>query len=131
MKKKIAIVACVLSLIMLFCSCGAKKAENVPESNEDTQNTSGSPDFFGLWMDSVSQRAAMTIFKTEKGDGYEIYISWAGSSSDASEWTMNAVFDSDKNILKYDDCLNKEVTYDENGNNIDEKIIYKQGKGYF
>lgn len=95
-------------------------------------------DFAGEYMDSVSQRATMTITKND--EGYEIIVRWANSASEETVWEMSpVVFEDDKlnykgeniTMYKYDDD-GKELIVDgaTAANNVGYFEI-KEGKLYW
>lgn len=138
MKKLFAIISLLLSCALLFAACG--KTVNEPEkpAAADTQETpeditsdtssDNASDICGVWVDVLSQRAALVVTKTDDGK-YEMNISWSDSAFVSEEWTMTCAFDGGK--YTYSDCVCKSVTFDEAGTVTDQKTLYENGSGSF
>ena len=92
----------LLAAIMVFalCACGAKS------------ETAEIPNIEGEYQDEVSQRAMLTMTKTE-GNAYDFVISWSSSATETTTWEGSGEFDGKK--LEYTDGVCETVVYDENG----------------
>lgn len=107
------------------------------DRGEDSSGISDEPEiiisdstfYIGTWYDSVSQRCFMTF--EEFGDGsYSVEIHWSSSASMDTVWYLVARSTGKSNELTYENCVNKNLFYDENGNLTDD-IIYLDGSGRF
>ncbi|MBO7405707.1 MAG: S-layer homology domain-containing protein [Clostridia bacterium] len=86
--------------------------------------------YVGLWVDSTSQRASMSIMSSAEYPYYDVAIHWADSAASAAEWTMKASYDANTGRLVYENGKMAYVTYDEGGKGTpDEK--WADGKGAF
>lgn len=71
-------------------------------------------DISGDWQDSWSERCTMSIY--DMGDNYySVYVSWASSATDYSEWTFSGYYDEADGILNYNDGLWVSYSEDEFG----------------
>lgn len=101
---------------------GSKVREAVPQ---------GKVNFIGGWQDSVGQRASMTVIPTQNEGDYAVLIRWGNSAFEASEWTMNAVFNTETAELDYQNGSKFERSYSEDGLAVTEKQLWSDGKGGF
>ena len=153
MKKRMIFLA-LLVCVCLLAGCG-KSAETQPPEQEtaaaaETETAApgkgaaapgeskvreavpqGKINFIGGWQDSVGQRASMTVIPTQEDGDYAILIRWGNSAFEASEWTMNAVFNTESAELEYQNGAKYERSYSEDGLAVTEKQVWSDGKGGF
>ena len=102
-----------------------------PETAEDfwDEEVGQNPvmNLIGGYMDKLSERASMFIncIGTDEAD---IMISWANSAFETVVWRMSGHYDTEANLIKYEDCVKTIETYDENGNGTFE-TVYENGTG--
>lgn len=80
----------------------------------------------GEWGDDVSQRCYMNIACED--NVYIGEIQWASSADFNTIWTFNAIYDSSKGGLVYQNGICKNYIYDESGNEETE-TVYTDGYG--
>lgn len=145
MKKTIALLlACVLCL-SLFAACGktetpaqsqqapaasqatpADSQETPSASQEDTAEPQRTlKDFAGSY---TADRCTITVEATSDTEG-TISVHWAGSVSEAYEWTMSGSFDCDTMRLSYSNGVKKCVVFNEDGTISEETVEYENGFG--
>ena len=134
MKILIALISVLLSCFILFAACGKNNNESEkpaatdkPETQEEVSSDNAS-DICGVWVDALSQRAALVVTKTDDGK-YEMNISWSESAFVSEEWTLTCAFD--EGSYNYFDCVCKSVTFNEAGQVTDQKTLYENGSGRF
>lgn len=98
--KKFMTLLLAAVIVFALCACGAK--------NE----TAEIPNIEGEYQDEVSQRAMLTMTKTE-GNAYDFVISWSSSATETTTWEGSGEFDGEK--LEYTDGVCETTTYDDNG----------------
>ena len=101
----------------------ATSAAGTSAASDDGQNPV--MNFAGNYQ---SGRCSLTITPSGKNEAV-ITATWGNSASSASEWTMHASYNGDTYRLLYGDCVKKTVTYDENGNVVNETVDYTGGVG--
>lgn len=94
-----------LLVLLLLCGCSSSKEEDIEPSIDIKE---------GSYYDSVSQRATLTVSKTD--EGYYLVVSWAQSSSQTNTWAMECKVDENK--LVYQGETTAVYTYDDDGNEM-------------
>ena len=138
MKKLIVLISVLLTCLILFVACGKNSIEpekttaaDGPETQEEVSSDTSSDnasDICGVWVDVLSQRAALVVTKTDDGK-YEMNISWSDSAFVSEEWTMTCAFE--EGGYNYSDCVCKSLTFGEAGQVTDQKTLYENGSGRF
>ena len=89
-------------------------------------------EFVGEWQDEVSQRATMSVKKTDQTGVYDILIHWGSGYNSAMQWRMTATAGAQDEILSYTDGVKAELTFPDDGDGEEqENIIWDDGTGYF
>jgi len=122
MKKLIS----VLVLIALLFSISAFAEDEWFVFAEDPNNLAGE------WVDTVSERAALTIFydgAAEDGNVYSVLISWSSSASATFEWFFTGYYeDIDDGCIVSTDCTKSLITFSEGDElEFDLTVLYENG----
>ena len=67
-------------------------------------------------------------------DGSEdasVLVTWSSSAWEHNEWQMSGPFDYETRTITYENATEKTVTFNDDGELEDEKVIYENGKGSF
>ena len=95
----------------------------------------------GEYQDETSGRAAATVIANTEAKCVNITVTWSGSATESTEWTMSAV--KEGNQLVYSDCakrttfssedMDEEGEGDEDGmgGGAEETVEYEGGSGSF
>lgn len=59
-----------------------------------------------------------------------IVIEWGGSAWSLGRWDMTGFVDPDTLTVEYSDCVSREVTYNDSGEEVGEEILYENGTGF-
>lgn len=86
-------------------------------------------DFIGSWEDETSQRASLEISQLED-EQYQILVSWSSSATENTEWRMTGRINN-VNDLEYMDGSKVNLTYDDDGNVVNEETVYSDAEGWF
>ena len=86
-------------------------------------------EFVGEWQDEVSQRAMMSVKKTDETGVYDVVIHWGGSYNSATEWRMQTFAGAQDEILSYENGVKVEAAFSEDGTEEDT-VIWENGTGY-
>ena len=88
-------------------------------------------EFVGEWQDSYSQRAVMSVKKTDETGVYDVLIHWGGSYNSAVQWRMQAVAGAQDEILYYENGVKAELTFPDDADAPEqETVIWDNGTGY-
>ena len=87
-------------------------------------------EYVGEWEDSVSQRAVMSIKKTDETGVYDVLIHWGGSYNSAMQWRMKAVAGAQDDILFYENGQKVEINFPDDGGEEQDTVIWDDGTGY-
>ena len=88
-------------------------------------------EFVGEWQDSYSQRAVMSVKKTDETGVYDVLIHWGGSYNSAAQWRMKAVAGAQDEILYYENGVKAELTFPDDADAPEqETVIWDNGTGY-
>ena len=117
----------------------AAAPEEDPEATADAVNEY--VNLAGEYQDETSGRAAATVIANTEAKCVNITVTWSGSATESTEWTMSAV--KEGNQLVYSDCtkrttfasedLDEEEEGDEDGmgGGAEETVEYEGGSGSF
>lgn len=78
--------------------------------------------------DYVDGRATITVKAVGTREA-EISVSWSSSASTYGSWTMSGKMDPDVSVIKYNNCTNKNIELNEEGNIVKEETVYENGSG--
>ena len=112
MKKKLLAVLFAAVLAFALCTCGKTEM----------------PDLAGDYQDEISQRATLTLEKTDE-ENYSIGINWSVSSFEGVYWTMTGQFDGE--TLSYSDGECHYYKMDENGETETDEVTESGLSGSF
>lgn len=101
----------------------------IPDDLSETSGFTGE-EFVGEWQDSVSQRAVMSVRKTDEVGAYDILVHWGGSYNSAVQWRMRAVSGAQDEILSYENGVKAELLFPDDGSEEQETILWDNGTGY-
>ena len=88
-------------------------------------------EFVGEWQDETSQRAVMSVKKTDETGVYDVLIHWGGSYNSAVQWRMKAIAGAQDEILYYENGVKAELTFPDDPNASEqETVIWDNGTGY-
>ena len=123
MKKftKIFAVMMALALALAFTAC--KKEEPAPEPD------SGQNPIMNFVGPYACDRATIQVEATDEENGAKATVTWGGSVSETSEWTMSGTYDAESHVFTYSDGVKKNVVYKEDGSVESEEEVYKDGTG--
>ena len=118
-------LAAVMGMGVTMTACGNTNANSEATAPvvEDGQNPV--MNFVGKYG---SGRATIEV-GADGAEGATVKITWGSSASEQGVWEMSGPFDTDTLTITYDNCVNKDVTYDETGEVTDEKVVYENGTG--
>ena len=117
----------------------AAAPEEDPEATADAVNEY--VNLAGEYQDETSGRAAATVIANTEAKCVNITVTWSGSATESTEWTMSAV--KEGNQLVYSDCtkrttfasedMDEEEEGDEDGmgGGAEETVEYEGGSGSF
>ncbi len=164
-KLMIMIMSIVMAfgMMMFFASCtetdeqqDADQQATVAEEGESVETDAAAPEedpeatadavneyvnLAGEYQDETSGRAAATVIANTEAKCVNITVTWSGSATESTEWTMSAV--KEGNQLVYSDCtkrttfasedLDEEEEGDEDGmgGGAEETVEYEGGSGSF
>lgn len=109
--KKIILFALVSLMVFSAVACGSSDKEAV--------------DYSGEYIETVGQRASITVTKTDKG--YDVWVRWPNSADEVYNWYFSGSFD-DKGVMSYTGCEKTIIVFDENGNDT-ASTTYTDGTG--
>lgn len=164
-KLMIMIMSIVMAfgMMMFFASCtetdeqqDADQQATVAEEGESVETDAAAPEedpeatadavneyvnLAGEYQDETSGRATATVIANTEAKCVNITVTWSGSATESTEWTMSAV--KEGNQLVYSDCtkrttfasedLDDEEEGDEDGmgGGAEETVEYEGGSGSF
>lgn len=105
-------------------SAGKTETDDAEADAEDGQNPV--MNFIGPY---VCDRAKMLI-EADGDSGAKVTVTWGGSASETAQWEMTGPFDTDELRIEYHDCVKKDITYDEDGNEKSSEEVYTGGHGF-
>lgn len=125
MKKKIAV--CLALSAALFCTPVFAESVSVPEETaayeEDTQNP-----VMNYVGEYVAGRGIMKIECEGDSEG-KVFVSWGSSAWEHSEWEMSGPFDSESKTLTYENCVKRDIAFNDDGETETETVVYENGTG--
>jgi hypothetical protein len=127
MMRRVAALALAASMSMgltiTACANTNANTDAAASAVEDGQNPV--MNFVGKYG---SGRATIEV-GADGSEGATVKVTWGSSASEQSIWEMSGPFDADTLTITYDNCVNKNVTFDEMGEATDETVVYENGKG--
>ncbi|MBO7709867.1 MAG: hypothetical protein J6S83_05330 [Lachnospiraceae bacterium] len=72
---------------------------------------------------------ATILVEAEGSDRAKVMITWGSSAWEHSEWEMSGPFDDETLTITYDDCVKKNVSYEDDSEEGTEEIVYENGTG--
>ncbi len=84
-------------------------------------------EFSGQWSETMAKRALIQV--TQRGDAYEVSITWPNGAAEKTFWYITAIPDGPDTFI-YNDCTCVTRTYNQSGG-FTEHIRYEDGTGYF
>lgn len=136
------VIALIAGMALMMTACGKSskssdadgsssepKQEEVPTAEDVIEKVAPPEDFefAGIWEDSTSQRASMTVI-ADGSDKYEVEINWGDSAEETTTWAFSGTFDMKGGFLSYEDCQ-KTITTFKDGGEMKETVEYTGGKG--
>lgn len=114
--------AALMTATVLPVSAGVKTAA---AGAEDGQNPV--MNYVGTYgMD----RCTIQVGAEGAGDA-TVSVTWGSSASEHTEWEMSGPFDEATKTISYDNAVEKNVTFAEDGQIEKEEVVYENGKGSF
>lgn len=124
--KKFILFALVSMMMISAAACDTGK-DSGSDNSQAVSDAAGKEtiDYSGEYIETIAQRASITVTKSEKG--YDVWIRWPDSVDVAVNWTFTGTFD-DSGILTYTNCEKTIIKFDEDGNDT-AKTEYSDGTG--
>ena len=121
-RKRACLAILSLLLVLLLSACGGTEAEpSVTE--EDGQNP------IMNYIGPYNCDRATILIEANGMEGAKATINWGSSAWEHSEWTLTGSFDMDTLTITYEDCVRKDLVFDEDGNLTSETEVYTDGTG--
>ncbi len=125
MKKTSKMIAVLMAMLMVLAlglsACGSKPEETADDGQNPVMNFVG---------DYVCGRANIYIEAIDGENGANAIVTWGGSASENSTWTMSGIFDPDALQIEYSDCVRTNYVYNENGDIESQEEVYTGGHGF-
>lgn len=154
-------IVMAFGMMMFFAACSETDGQDaeqatVAEEGESVETDAAAPEedpaatadavneyvnLAGEYQDETSGRAAATVIANTEAKCVNITVTWSGSATESTEWTMSAV--KEGNQLVYSDCVKKNMFYSEDmdeegegdedgmGGGAEETVEYEGGSGSF
>jgi len=123
MKKTIIALMTACALAAIPAGIQVFAADTITAEAEEGQNPV--MNFVGKYG---AGRATIMV-EAEGSDRAKVSITWGSSAWEHSEWTMSGPFDEETLTITYDDCVKKNVSYEDDTEQGTEELVYENGTG--
>ena len=137
-KRLFSILALILCLTLVLSSCGKapEKDEEPTPSEEPAQDETVEPveaefptELAGNYHEKNAGRGQLSLVFVDEYTG-EIFIHWASSAFQSTEWDFIVKYDPERNVLVYENGTAVDIVYESEEKHTDTER-YTDGHGYF
>lgn len=137
-KRLFSILALILCLTLVLSSCGkAPEKDEEPAPSEDpAQDETVEPveaefptELAGDYHEKNAGRGQLSLVFVDEYTG-EIFIHWASSAFQSTEWDFIVKYDPERNVLVYENGTAVDIVYESEEEHTDTER-YTDGHGYF